>query len=133
MMEKQISTMLKRFVLSIKQNSHEACILCVIQEVNVDENTLNPCPFCGSEKLKIETKSGRIHYYEKNGMKSWQNVVFSVRCNSCHARGGTFSIDLPTSGLLGDLKNKKKEATDKAIERWNRREQVSRCSLNIMY
>ena len=24
----------------------------------MDENTLNPCPFCGSEKLKIETKSG---------------------------------------------------------------------------
>ena len=96
-------------------------ILCGILEVNVDENTLNPCPFCGSEKLKIETKSGRIHYYEKNGMKSWQNVVFSVRCNSCHARGGTFSVDLPTSGFLGDLKNKKKEATDKAIERWNRR------------
>ena len=102
-------------------NNHETCILCGILEVNVDENTLNPCPFCGSEKLKIETKNGRIHYYEKNGMKSWQNVVFSVRCNSCHARGGTFSIDLPISGLLGDLKNKKKEATDKAIERWNRR------------
>ena len=114
---------LKRtWIVHIAQMSTDRIrILCEILEVNVDENTLNPCPFCGSEKLKIETKSGRIHYYEKNGMKSWQNVVFSVRCNSCHARGGTFSIDLPISGLLGDLKNKKKEATDKAIERWNRR------------
>ena len=87
----------------------------------MDENTLKPCPFCGSNKLKIETKSGRIHYYEKDGMKSWQNVVFSVRCNSCHARGGTVGADLPVSWYLGDLENKRKEATDKAIKKWNNR------------
>lgn len=104
---------------SRKQNKFR--ILFGISEVNVDENILKPCPFCGSNKLKIETKSGRIHYYEKDGMKSWQNVVFSVRCNSCHARGGTFSVDLPTIGCLGDLENKRKEATDKAIEKWNSR------------
>lgn len=87
----------------------------------MDENTLKPCPFCGSNKLKIETKSGRTHYYEKDGMKSWQNVVFSVRCNSCHARGGTTSTDLPVSGSLCDLDNKRKEAINKAIEKWNKR------------
>lgn len=87
----------------------------------MEENALKPCPFCGSNKLKIETKSGRIHYYEKNGMKSWQNVVFSVRCNSCHARGGTTSTDLPREGYYSDLENKRKNATNKAIEKWNSR------------
>lgn len=87
----------------------------------MEENTLKPCPFCGSNKLKIETKSGRIHYYEKDGMKSWRNVVFSVRCNSCHARGGTTSNNLPTEGSFSDLENKRKDATNKAIERWNSR------------
>lgn len=82
------------------------------------EIELKPCPFCGSEKLKVESKSGRIHYCEKNGMRHWQKVVFSIRCNSCHARGGTTSADLPT--MTSD-KTKREEAEYRAIEAWNRR------------
>jgi hypothetical protein len=67
---------------------------------------LKKCPFCGSEKLKIDSKSGQIHYYQKNGMSPWQHVVFSVRCNKCNARGGAVGADLPTN-ILGDFVAKK--------------------------
>ena len=71
---------------------------------------LKPCPFCGSDKLKIDSKSGRIHYYEKDGMNPWQNVVYSIRCNCCHARGGAVSSDLPTSGAIGIMRRKGKKS-----------------------
>lgn len=82
-----------------------------------------PCPFCGSEKLKLETKNGPIHHYEKNGMRIWQNVKFSVRCNSCHARGGVVSEDLPTDGSLPleEVRQMRYDTGVKAIEKWNRR------------
>lgn len=89
------------------------------------QNTeLKPCPFCGSNKLKLESKNGRIHYHEKDGMRQWQNVVFSVRCNSCHARGSTTSADLPTMGMYGDLVTKKNNAIERAIEAWNTRKPI---------
>ena len=80
----------------------------------------------GGNKLKIETKNGRIHYYEKNGMKKWQNVVYSVRCNSCHARGGTASADLPTMGRIGDLDNKRAEVEKEVISKWNTRKPMDK-------
>ena len=82
---------------------------------------LKPCPFCGSTRLKIESKRGKISYYEKDGMMPWQNVKYSVRCNACHARGGVASTDLPVV-QLGDYQKKVVEAKGKAVEMWNRRE-----------
>lgn len=91
-----------------------------------DAQQLKPCPFCGGTKLKVESKSvldgyaGDIHRVER--------MTFSVRCNSCHARGGVaggrviksfrFSMtekDLPEWATT-DTKLK-----EKAIEAWNRR------------
>lgn len=39
------------------------------------KQTLKPCPFCGSDKLKIDNRKG----------------TYSIRCNRCHARGCTSS------------------------------------------
>lgn len=82
-----------------------------------EELNLKPCPFCGNEKLKIESKSGTIHYYEKDGMNPWQRVVYSVRCNKCNARGGTVGANVPTM----NYQQKSIECKNKAVEVWNRR------------
>ena len=49
-------------------------------------NELKPCPFCGGAKLKIERKSRLAGW---NGLNVRVEMhTFSVRCNTCHARGG---------------------------------------------
>ena len=73
---------------------------------------LKPCPFCGGEKLKIDCKS-------RNDIET-----YSVRCNKCHARGGTASISI--KGVLVNqgyaaLKEVREQAKEKAIEAWNTR------------
>lgn len=45
-----------------------------------------PCS-CGSERLKLDKKSEKVWGYPSY-VKS---VTYSVRCNVCHARGGTAS------------------------------------------
>lgn len=47
---------------------------------------LLPCPFCGSTKLKIESKSTKAGHTGVD--ERVERMVFSVRCNVCHARGG---------------------------------------------
>lgn len=85
---------------------------------------LKPCPFCGSMKLKIESKSVLVGH---NGLDQRVNrLTYSVRCNSCHARGGVssgkvlslyrFSITKLPEWATTDTEIKKK-----AIEAWNRR------------
>lgn len=89
---------------------------------------LKPCPFCGSEKLKVDSKS-------RDG-----RMTFSVRCNVCHARGGVTSIDkrvvIRELGYKG-LRELEKQAGLKAVEIWNTRkpideiaEQLEECSVN---
>lgn len=66
---------------------------------------LKPCPFCGSDKVKLIKK--RTVY---KGNKAY---VASVRCNCCNARGGTvLNLTIPYAG---------KDAEAIAYERWNRR------------
>lgn len=42
---------------------------------------MKPCPFCGSTLLKLEKKNTKY--------KGHKAYIASVRCNCCHARGGT--------------------------------------------
>ena len=49
---------------------------------------LKICPFCESDKLKIEMKKNGTRYF---GIGQLENYTASVRCNVCHARGGTVS------------------------------------------
>lgn len=67
---------------------------------------LKPCPFCGSDKVKLVKK--RVHY------KGHKAYVASVRCNRCNARGGTITnITVPYAV--------KEDVEAIALERWNKR------------
>jgi Lar family restriction alleviation protein len=79
---------------------------------------LKPCPFCGGTKLKIDSKSKSISYRHVDVFTA------SVRCNVCHARGGTASgecgnyyFGTPRSEKLTTLA----EIEQRAAEAWNRR------------
>ena len=58
------------------------------------EQTLKPCPFCGSDKLKVDNRKG----------------TYSIRCNRCHARGWNIN------NIISE-----EDAISEAIELWNRR------------
>lgn len=88
---------------------------------------LKPCPFCGSEKIKIDSKSVRAGY---NGVDDIvYRATYSARCNKCHARGGA------VGGKVLSLENYPRDirytlpswATTwenlkaEAVEAWNRR------------
>ena len=71
---------------------------------------LLPCPFCGSTKLKIDSK--RTFDYSK------KRCAVTVRCNSCHARGPVAGISMP-DGQYGE----RELVGDKAVDLWNTRTQ----------
>lgn len=92
-----------------------------------DDYKLKPCPFCGSEKLKIENKSVLAGY---NGLEQRINkVTYSIRCNKCHARGGTSSGKILASfnfifngeELMPTWATTDNELKQKAVDKWNRR------------
>ena len=86
---------------------------------------LKPCPFCGSTKLKVDSKSSLYGY---TGLDiRIERMIYSVRCNVCHARGGAIG------GLVApseNIKNRDRlpkdivfphELRQKAIDLWNER------------
>lgn len=91
----------------------------------MSDTELKQCPFCGSTKLKIDKKSV-LGGYSGGGVRIVR-MTFSVRCNSCHARGGAVGGKIKPYGVPEDrLPNTKlftkEELKQKAIEAWNRRE-----------
>jgi Lar family restriction alleviation protein len=86
---------------------------------------LLPCPFCGSKKIKLDRKSKYAGY---NGADMIvEQHTYSVRCNVCHARGGTvggkvlfgssiFGKDISPSWATTDV-----ELKEKATNAWNMR------------
>lgn len=79
---------------------------------------LKPCPFCGSTKLKVESKHNGAHYYQ--GTHS-----ASVRCGKCHARGPTVSCKVETGRHSAS-----EETKQKAADLWNA---FSRESINTNF
>ena len=84
---------------------------------------LKPCPFCGSEKLKIESKSV---FAGCTGIEEIvERITYSVRCNICHARGSTVVGKVLPS--LAQIRKRPHWATteteleERAIAAWNRR------------
>lgn len=84
---------------------------------------LKPCPFCGGDKLKIDKKS-KLHGHIA-GMRRVENHTYSVRCNSCHARGGAVGGKVmpykPQDFDFSKICTTSEELKAKAIEAWNRR------------
>lgn len=70
---------------------------------------LKPCPFCGSDKLKIDSK--RTFAY---GNKKHCSVT--VRCMKCHARSPVVGIKMPDGRY-----NEREICEEAVIEAWNRR------------
>ncbi len=86
---------------------------------------LKPCPFCGGTKLKIKRKSRLAGWNELDMLVEMH--TYYVRCNTCHARGGTaggrFMNDPRTRrAQLHDWATMDKILEAKAIEAWNRRD-----------
>lgn len=78
------------------------------------------CPFCHKNKTKIDSKTAnRPHYI---GSKKYVKYTASVRCNCCHSRGPTASIEVEATGN-GCLRrlDALKTIENKAIELWNNR------------
>ena len=85
---------------------------------------LKPCPFCGGTKLKIDRKSRLVGW---NGLDMRVEMhTYSVRCNTCHARGGAVGGRVMDDLLTRCTQFPNWATTDKAlgvkaIEAWNRR------------
>ena len=90
-------------------------------------NNLKPCPFCGGTKLKIDRKSRLAGW---NGLDMRVEMhTYSVRCNTCHARGGAvggrvMNERFTRCAQLPDWATTDKALEEKAIEAWNRRGDV---------
>lgn len=84
------------------------------QERITERGELLPCPFCGFDKIKIDSKKGN-NFRFVNGKKEEYHVV-TVRCNKCHTRGPTVSIYM----RVGQY-NAAEIMEMKAIKFWNTR------------
>lgn len=86
---------------------------------------LKPCPFCGGTTLKIEGQCKTTSYSKNRGLDEFR---CSVRCNKCHARGGTASgytrnAFYALNEIGKELLKHPDQIKEKAIEAWNRRAQ----------
>ena len=85
---------------------------------------LEPCPFCGGTKLKIDRKSVKVGYTGTHQrIERW---TYSVRCGSCHSRGGTAGGDtVPyyklSTGVLPEWATTGEVLEQKAVDLWNTR------------
>ena len=90
---------------------------------------IKPCPFCGSGKLKIVDKRKKAGF---TGLDAPVYLAsFSVRCNICHARGGTASgkvVDC-ADRLAPSWSVKEQDLIQRAAELWNRRDEQLTSSL----
>lgn len=92
---------------------------------------LKPCPFCGSTKIKVDSKSVRVG---SNGLDDLvYRSTYSVRCNKCHARGGAIggkvlSLENYPTNIpypLPSWATTWQELKAKAVAAWNNRLEIS--------
>lgn len=75
---------------------------------DMTEPKLKPCPFCGSTKLKIDSK--RTFNYNK------RHCSVTVRCMKCHARSPVVGINLEKN-----QHNERELCESQVTEAWNKR------------
>ena len=92
-----------------------------LKGATMKETELKPCPFCGSESVKV---TGR--YRRKWSSQGVGYNTYSVKCNKCHARGGTASGY--TRNALYELTERGETVLEteyqiiqRAVTAWNRR------------
>lgn len=75
------------------------------------------CPFCGSTKLKLDSKRTKAHGDWIDGKYvSLKHCSVSVRCSSCHARGPVAGIYIPDGKY-----NERELCEQSAYDAWNKR------------
>jgi hypothetical protein len=85
---------------------------------------IRPCPFCGSDKLKLMRNAERVGF---NGLDiPVYRVGFYVRCQICNARGGRVSGHVlaydPPDGLgLPSWASREEDLKWGAVNAWNMR------------
>lgn len=83
---------------------------------------LEPCPFCGGNKIKMLRNQKRIGH---NGLEIPVFCIkYYARCNKCYARGGTSSGKVLgyTLGLkIPPWAKSELDIYKDAIKKWNRR------------
>lgn len=91
----------------------------------IEARELLPCPFCGGNKTKLDSKCTQAGWTGIDARV--ERHTYSVRCNKCHARGATAGGLVITSIRYAYADNMPKWATTekelkaKAIAAWNRR------------
>ena len=76
------------------------------------------CPFCKSNKLKVESRTTNRKTYI-NG-EFYTKETFSIRCNACHARGPTTNC-LYVRKYSPEGENNINKAIEEAWRLWNDR------------
>lgn len=91
---------------------------------------LKRCPFCGSNKLKIESSSSQRRNHQRTYHGEWvlyRHYVMSVRCNCCHARGTTVSGDVVVMPKMAEFEldgyTTVENIENMAVEAWNERDE----------
>lgn len=81
--------------------------------MKIENENMIPCPFCGKTKFSVDCKSAihNIGYYQ----------TYSVRCNLCHARGGSVSGYTKSYHVGNEPIVSENELIQKAIAKWNER------------
>ena len=81
--------------------------------MKIENENMSPCPFCGGNKFSVDCKSVARYrgYYQ----------TYSVRCNSCHARGGSVSGYTQSYHVGNEPIVSENELIQKAIAKWNER------------
>lgn len=86
---------------------------------------MKPCPFCGKQKTKVETKQSLYRHLHRQRIES---VTASVRCTCCFARGpaagGKVSDayrEVPYDPEETCILTTYEELKKRAIDAWNKR------------